>query len=250
MLKAQVDAWSNSPNPLFRALARTIHALGHVRRFIRNPRVRSENITRILYRGHHLQGATFSEPNRYPTLFAACANHLNEVTAPTILSFGCATGEEAFALAERLPNAMIIGVDINRWCLAQARKANCNPRIRFLHALSPEFVAYANFDAIFAMAVFQRSENRSRTASAAHASFPFAKFQQQIDQLDAHLKPGGLFFIDHADFRFEDTAAAAYYTPLNFEGSQITHDRPLFGSNNQLIAARYSALRAFQKNAP
>jgi SAM-dependent methyltransferase len=249
MLKPRIDAWSNSPSLFLRALARIVRALGHVRRFIRNPRVRSENITRALYRSQQLQGATFSEPNRYPTLFAACARHLKNLVAPTILSFGCATGEEAFALAEYLPNAAIVGVDINRWCLAKARNANRNPRIRFLHALSPEFAALANLDAIFAMAVFQRSENRNRTASSAHSSFPFAKFQQQIAQLDARLKPGGLFFIDHADFRFKDTAAAAYYTPLNFEGNEATHDRPLFGSNNQLIAVGYTAPRAFQKNA-
>jgi SAM-dependent methyltransferase len=247
VLKATIDAWSNSSNPLLRTLARTLRALGHVRRFIRNPRIRSENITRALHRDAHLQGATFSEPNRYPELFAACKLHLTGIASPTVLSFGCATGEEAFTLAEYIPNATLIGVDINRWCLARARKANHNSRIRFLHALSPEFAALANLDAIFAMAVFQRSENRTHTAPAAHPSFPFAKFEQQIAQLDQKLKPGGLFFIDHADFRFEDTTAAANYTPLNFAGNQATHDRPLFGPDNRLIATHYTLPRAFVK---
>jgi SAM-dependent methyltransferase len=241
--------WSGSSSPFLRALARSLRALGHLRRFVLNPRVRSENITRALHPRDHLQGATFSEPNRYPELFTACQLQLAANPAPIILSFGCATGEEAFTLAEYLPAATIVGVDINRWCLAQARKANRNPRVRFLHALSPEFAGLANLDAIFALAVFQRSENRNHTAPTAHRSFPFAKFQQQIAQLDAHLKPGGLFFIDHADFRFEDTGSAAHYTPLSFPGNLATHDRPLFGTNNQLIATHYTLPRAFRKAA-
>jgi hypothetical protein len=247
-LQAKLQAWSTSPSPFLRTLARSLRALGYVRRFLLNPRIRSENLTRILHRDA-IQGATYSEPNRYPELFAACSLHLRDMPTPTILSFGCATGEEAFSLAEAIPTATILGVDINRWCLAQARKTNRNPRIRFLHTTSPEFAALANLDAIFAMAVFQRSQNRNRTAPTAHGSFTFAIFEQQIARLDTKLKPGGLFFLDHADFRFEDTAVAAHYTPLTFEGSQLIHVRPLFGRDNRLIATRYTIQRAFQKRA-
>ena len=248
-IQAKIASWSASSSPFLRALARALRALGHVRRFVLNPRIRSENLTRLLHRQAHIQGATFSQPNRYPELFAFCSSALASNPHPTILSFGCATGEEAFSLAKVLPSATIIGVDINRWCLAQARKKNRNPRIQFLHALDPKFAALAPCDAIFAMAVFQRSENRTHTAPVAHPSFPFAKFEQEIARLDAKLKPGGLFFIDHADFRFEDTHAAAHYTALTFPGSQYTHDRPLFGPDNRLIATRYTAHRTFQKQA-
>jgi hypothetical protein len=248
-LQAKIASWSTSPSPFLRALARSLRALGHVRRFILNPRIRSENLTRAFHRDSHLQGATFSEPNRYPELFAAAKLHLANIPAPVILSFGCATGEEAFSLAEALPNAAIVGVDINRWCLRQCAKKNRNPRIRFLHTLSKEFAALGPFDAIFAMAVFQRSENRNHTSTTAHGSFTFAKFSQEIARLDAKLKPGGLFFIDHADFRFEDTAVAAHYTPLEFPGSEFAHDRPLFGPDNALIATQYTAHRAFVKQS-
>jgi SAM-dependent methyltransferase len=248
LLQSKIEAWSASSSPPLRVLARSVRALGHVRRFVLNPRIRSEQLTRAFHRSAHLQGATYSELHRYPELFAACAQHLQHTPHPTILSFGCATGEEAFSLAETMPNATILGVDINRWCLAQARKANRNPRIHFLHASSTEFAALANLDAIFAMAVFQRSENRNRTAPVAHGSFTFAKFEQEIARLDAKLKPDGLFFIDHADFRFEDTAAA-HYTPLAFPGNQFLHERPLFGPDNKLITTRYTMHRAFQKNS-
>jgi trans-aconitate methyltransferase len=248
-LKAKIQTWSTSPNSLLRALARSFRALGHVRRFVLNPRIRSEQITRAFHRASHYQGATYSEPNRYPELFAACAHHLQNTPAPTILSFGCATGEEAFSLAEYIPNATIVGVDINRWCLRRSTEKNKNPRIRFVHSTSRDFTALSNLDAIFCMAVFQRSENRSHTAAVAHGNFTFAKFEQQITQLDAKLKPGGLFFIDHSDFSFEDTAVATHYTPLEFEDNQFLHERPLFGRNNALITTQYTMHRAFQKQS-
>jgi SAM-dependent methyltransferase len=248
-LQARIAAWSRSPSPLLRALARSLRAAGAARRFLLNPRLRSEQLTRWQHRDTHLQGATYSEPNRYPELFAACSLHLRNTPAPAILSFGCATGEEALALAAYLPHASIVGADINRWCLRQAERNNRNPRVRFLHAASPEFAALANLDAIFAMAVLQRSENRTHTAPVAHSSFPFARFEQEIARLDAKLKPGGLLFLDHADFRFEDTPVAARYTPLLFPGSQIAHNRPLFGPGNTLIATRYTMQRAFQKRS-
>jgi SAM-dependent methyltransferase len=246
-LNSQIDAWERSQNRMLRALARLVRIGGALRRFLLNPRIRSEQITRLLHRKAHIQAATFSERNRYPELFAACAHLLAGLPSPIILSFGCATGEEAFSLAEYMPNATIIGVDINRWCLAQARRANRSSQIRFLHSLSSEYAALRPVDAIFAMAVFQRSENRNRTAPLAYPGFRFKQFAQQIARLDALLKPGGLFFIDHTDFRFEDTAIAASYTPLKIPGSPFTHERPLFGSDNKLIATSYTMHRAFQK---
>jgi trans-aconitate methyltransferase len=249
VLKAKIQSWSTAPSPLLRALARAFSALGSIRRFVRNPRIRSEQITRAFHRSSHYQGATYSEPNRYPELFAACARHFQNTPSPTILSFGCATGEEAVSLAEYLPNATILGVDINRWCLRQCIKKNRNPRVQFLHASNPRFAALANLDAIFCMAVFQRSENRNHPAATAHGSFTFSKFERQIAQLDAKLKPGGLLFIDHADFSFEDTTIAAHYARLEFEGNQFLHERPLFGRNNALITTQYTLHRAFQKRS-
>jgi SAM-dependent methyltransferase len=249
MLTSKIEAWSNSPSSLLNALARALKLLGAARRFILNPRIRSEQITRAFHRNSHYQAATYSEPNRYPELFEACKRHHQHLAAPTILSFGCATGEEAFTLAEYLPNATIIGVDINRWCLRQCAKKNPNPRIRFLHSSAPDFAALSSFDAIFCMAVFQRTENRTHPTNVAHGTFTFDKFEQEIRVLESKLKIGGLFFIDHADFRFEDTAIAAHYTPLEFEGNQIPQDRPIFGRDSALITTKHPLHRAFLKQS-
>lgn len=212
-----------------------------------NPRIRSENLTRLLYLTEHLQGATYTEANRYPELFNACKLLLHDVPEPRILSFGCSTGEEAFSLAALMPNAQVIGADINHWCLRKCRSANSNPRLHFVHAHSNAFDSLSGLDAIFCMAVFQRTENRTRPAESAHPSFPFARFEQQIAKLDRMLAVGGLFFIDHSDFRFQDTCVAARYAPLEFKGNSIAQERPVFGPDNKLIARQYVQPRGFRK---
>lgn len=247
MLASRINAWESSPRPLPRAIVRAVRTLGHVRRFLLDPRRRSEQWTRLRYGRAHMQRATYSAPDRYPELFAACRDHLSNVPAPVVVSYGCSTGEEAFTLATYLPHATIVGADINRWCLKQCRRENRNPAISFVHSLSREFAALAGVDAIFCMAVFQRWENRNRSAHVADERFPFARFEEEIKHLDRMLRPGGLFFIDHADFRLEDTAVVSHYRRLECPGSQVWQDRPVFGRDNRLIALGYTAQRAFIK---
>ena len=247
MLKSWIDGLASSPNPLCRAAVRTTRAMGYTRRFVLNPRSRSEQWTRIRHGAAHIQGATFSEPDRYPELFAACRDRLGKVKAPLVISFGCSTGEEAFTLAKYIPHAIIVGADINRWCLRHCERKNRNPLVSFLHTFSPEFGALTNVDAIFSMAVFQRPENRNRTGPTAHRGFPFARFEEEIARLDRKLRRGGVLFIDHADFRFEDTAVSAGYAPLEAPGNETWQDRPVFGPDNRLIGTGYRVRRAFIK---
>jgi SAM-dependent methyltransferase len=247
LLKATIDAWTISPRPWLRAIARGLRTAGAARRFLFHPQIRSEQITRALHRDQHLQGATYTEADRYPELFAACRTHLANVAAPTILSFGCATGQEVFSLADYLPRATITGVDINRWCLRQCVRANRNPKLKFLHAADRRFVADPPFDAIFAMAVFQRTEHRTERPDVITGGFTFARFAEEIARLDLRLKPGGLLFIGESDFRFVDTATALHYVAMDFEGNEVLEQRPLFGSDNRLIAEEYKTHRGFMK---
>lgn len=247
MLKALLDRWSGSQNPLTRSLARAVRAVGYARRFVLNPRIRSEQLTRLRQGREHLQGATHTEPNRYPELFAACARELARTPAPRILSFGCSTGEEAASLAALLPHAVLVGVDINPWCLRQAAKAH--PQFRFLQPSSAAFAAEPPFDAIFAMAVFQRTENRTTDTAVALGSFTFARFEEEVARLDSRLRPGGLLFLDECDFLFADTVLASRYQPLAFAGNRALKRRPLFNAQNRRVATEYVAARAYRKLA-
>jgi hypothetical protein len=85
---------------------------------------RSGILTRIRFGRYYHQQVTFTASNRYPLLFQACADYLASVKSPRILSFGCSTGEEVFSIGEYIPDAKIMGIDINRWCLKQCQNKN------------------------------------------------------------------------------------------------------------------------------
>jgi SAM-dependent methyltransferase len=218
-----------------------------MRRFVVSPRNRAQTLTRLTYRDRHLQLETYSCGDRYPELFEQCRQSFAGCSSPRILSFGCSTGEEVFTLARYLPQAEIVGVDINPWCLKQCERNNQNGQLRFLHSLSPEFADATNFDAIFCMAVFQRTEHRTEDAHPGETGFTFERFEAEVAELDRKLKPGGLFFLDEYDFSFEDTATAARYKPAEFDGNSILRQRPLFDRENRRVADEHVSFRCFVK---
>jgi hypothetical protein len=236
-----------SSNVLLRAGYRGIKALGVMRRFVVSPRNRSQTLTGLKYRDQHLQLDTYSCDDRYPELFEQCRQRFADYSSPRILSYGCSTGEEVFTLARYLPQATIVGVDINPWCLKQCERSNRSRQLSFLHSLSPEFADATGFDAIFCMAVFQRTEHRTDDALPEDTGFTFERFEAEVAMLDRKLKPGGLFFLDEYDFSFEQTAVAAGYRPAEFEGNSALRQRPLFDRENRLIANEHTSFRCFVK---
>lgn len=207
-------------------------------------------LTRIRFGSSYHQRSVFTAPNRYPLLFRACANYLTATEYPKILSFGCSTGEEVFSIGQYLPQAIIIGTDINPWCLKLCRKKNQNFNYSFYHRFSNEFELASDFDAIFCLAVFQRTENRTNKDNSIASGFLFEQFEREILVLDRKLKPHGLLIIDHADFRFEDTTVAKKYIPLNsFEQNKAQRNRPLFDRKNRKIAEEHNCFRVFVKSS-
>ncbi len=210
-------------------------------------RLRSEIITGRLYARERHQRSSYTEPDRYPELFAACALYFSTRPEVRILSFGCSTGEEVVALRSYLPQAQIIGVDINRWCLRRCRRRITDPNTLFLHRFSRRFADCARFDAIFCMAVFQNPDNRNAADNRLATRYRFERFASEIALLDAKLKPGGLLVIDHCDFSFADTACSTRYTPLNFEANVARHERPLYSRDNRKVTEAQELLRIFVK---
>ena len=97
------------------------------------------------------------------------------------------------------------------------------------------------------MAVFQRSE--SRNGESRVAALRFDSYQREIETLSRKLKPGGLFFIDHCDFRFEDCAVAADYQSASRDEERRWRRRPLFGRDGRRLADRHLPERVFRKVA-
>lgn len=56
---------------------------------------------------------------------------LPRLSAPVCVDVACGTGDLAFLLAERYPEGTIVGIDIAEPMLAQARRRNRRPNVRF-----------------------------------------------------------------------------------------------------------------------
>jgi trans-aconitate methyltransferase len=228
-------------------LIQSLKKLWHLVILLVTPRSRAEFVTRLKYREAHYQGATYTRLDRFPRLFAQAALLLKPINNPKIISFGCSTGEEVFTLAKYIPHAQITGVDINKWCLARAEKQNTNKNLSFIHRNSTAYDELSDIDAIFCLAVFQRTENRVNEIKEITEGLTFEKFEKELLILDEKLKVGGFLFIDHSDFSFHDTRIACNYIAHEFDGSKRHRERPLFGKDNILIAENYILPRVFIK---
>jgi len=247
MLKEKAKQLKNSKMVVNRMLFVCLKGAWTLARFTIDGSLRSTFLTKLKYGNRYHQHSSYTSSNRYPLIFQTCAEHLASTLNPKILSFGCSTGEEVGSLGCYIPTATIVGVDINRWSLRQCRKKYRNPRFLFQHRFSSEFETQENFDAIFCMAVFQRTENRTNVDNTQAQGFLFDDFEREVGMLDKKLKQGGLLVIDNADFSFTETSISEKYSPLDFEGNKIERKRPLFDRHNHKVSNSHSCFRVFVK---
>lgn len=181
----------------------------------------------------------YTSMDRYPRCFAFARDTLGESSALNLLSFGCASGEEAFTLARYFPQARIKGIDINARAIARARRATPPAdagRIRFDVASSAEAEPEGSYDAVFAFAVFRDDALQDCPPRCDHL-LRFADFDQAMADLARCLKPGGLLFLRHAHFRFADSKAAEDFdVALTLKVDASGRRKPLYGANDQLIS--------------
>jgi SAM-dependent methyltransferase len=195
---------------------------------------------------HQVPNAT--SVDRYPELFSLLADRLANKSQPRILSFGCSTGEEVGTLLAYIPDAKIVGVDINRWNIGIARSSYSSDNAQFFTRLDqiPDAV---QFDAIVCMAVLQHQENTRPTIVDSSATYPFDRFEKQVVRLDSLLRPGGTLIIEYANYRFEDTQVFSSYERRP-EDPGREHDHPLFDRTNKRIVEAGPVYRVFEKQIP
>lgn len=140
--------------------------------------------------------------NRYPEIFTAAAAAAPD--ARRILSFGCSTGEECITLADYFPKAQIVGADINPVNLLTAMRRK-NDRIRYVYASDRLLNGFGGFDAVFCMAVLLTMRRKN---IAQH--YPFDRFAERARYLESLVRPGGVFVIQGATYRFCDAARGSY----------------------------------------
>ncbi|HEY3823259.1 MAG TPA: methyltransferase domain-containing protein [Bryobacteraceae bacterium] len=161
------------------------------------------------------QTTALTEMDRYRQIFTVAQDYFAGKPDLRILSYGCSTGEEVLTLRSYFPDAVITGVEINRHSLAKARKQAGDGMV-FLEALPAKPGDQDHFDAIFCMAVLQRTPMRIVQEKITNLTgiYPFEKFDHKVTELDAWLKRDGLFILRHSQYRFPDASAASRYAPL------------------------------------
>ena len=192
---------------------RLYQAAGFAYNLIRDPAFRRGQWLRWRNPPGLFQSNPLTVPNRYPGIFRFVGEHLAKQSHPRLLSFGCSSGDEVFSLREYFPHAAIRGVDINPANIAacrarHAREGNVS-LIEFECKDSAADEARESYDAVFCMAVFQRSSlKRDRAIASCEPHLRFTDFAETVTGLAACVKPGGFLVIRHSMFRFADTDCA------------------------------------------
>ena len=205
----------------------------------------------MLSPGLLLQPSHYTSSDRYPWLFKFLREKLSTQKAPRILSFGCATGEELFSLQAYLPDAALVGIDINPRNIAICRrkfaKRGAKSDMQFRCAGSPVDEAAESYDAILCLAVLRHGALQDRVPDDCAPWIQFAAVDQMVSDLARCVKPGGYLAIWHSHFRFADmTVASQFKTVLSHERSG-RESTPLYGSDNRRIDGADYCDAVFQK---
>lgn len=182
------------------------------------------------------QTTTLTFLNRYPVIFSACRKFFNGRQDLKILSYGCSTGEEVLTLRQYFPVAYIVGADINRRSLAKCGQLPVDDKITFVYSKISELQKVGPFDAVFCMAVFQRTPHaiEAKGIKSLKNIYPFEKFERQVIELDKLIKPQGLLVIHYTQYSFLDTVVSSKYKILG-EYNQDDYQLPVFDKNSDII---------------
>jgi cyclopropane fatty-acyl-phospholipid synthase-like methyltransferase len=174
--------------------------------------------------------------NRYPDVFSECVRYFGGKSGLRILSFGCSTGEEVVTLREYFPDAEIVGAEINKRSLKKCRALKVDDKITFVHSSDDRLGKLGTFDAVFCMAVFQRTPQYIADAGIRDLSriYPFAKFEKQIDFLSDMVKTNGLLIVHFTQYNLEDTRAALKFSAFG-DCTQRSYDMPVFDKHCKFI---------------
>jgi hypothetical protein len=230
----------NSANPLVRRGIKFIYSFGDIvgnaKIILKDRESRSLFLLKTFSPGKLHQTTTMTEMNRYPEIFAACRKYFGDKEDLRILSFGCSTGEEVLTLRQYFPTAAIIGAEINPLALAACKKLDVDERTIFVRSDAKTIESLAPFDAIFCMAVLQRTPHRVATQGVKSLKdlYPFEKFDRQIAELHEYVKTGGLLIVHHTQYFFGDSSVVENYEPLENSPTENA-EMPKFDCNSNRV---------------
>ena len=200
------------------------------------------------------QLSSTTREDRYPGLFQFAQNEMGKHSPVRILSFGCSTGEEVFTLRRYFPQASLRGLDINAASIARAQQRlrhNSDSSMAFERAGSTSREPSHACDAIFCLAVFREGALADPRFERCDSLITFQRFSAAVDDIARCLKPGGLLFLAHVNFRFADTAAARQFDlvhRMDFAGANA--GSPLFDASNRRTSEVNGEALVFRKKRP
>jgi len=215
---------------------RLFHYASAVYQLLTSRDYRSRLMLRLRQPRNLFQVCNWTSSDRYPCLFRLARETLGGGPDVRLLSFGCATGEEVFSLRKHFPKASLKGLDVNPHNILvcnQRLAQNPDPKISFELADSVEREGAETYDAIFCMAVFRHSCLANERYVRCDSRIRFADFCRIVADIASRLKPGGLLFIIHANFRFCDTPTSDEFElmfRLDIPGCDVT---PIFDRENR-----------------
>jgi len=193
-----------------------------------------------------MQTASTTFMDRHPDIFEFLKIQFGDSNI-RILSFGCSTGEECFSLRKYLPNAHIIGVDINPTSIETAKKS-CwkDEKMEFINLRLEDFIKLEKFDAILGLSVLCKNPEAQELQDIS-SIYPFSRFNNAISVLDSILNPNGFLIIRSSNFRMRDTDVFIKYDIVDFNNRRDPLDFPKFDSKNKRLNNFLETEEFFQK---
>jgi len=151
-----------------------------------------------------------TKANRFPKIFNSALKFKPNPTR--ILSFGCSTGEECFTLADLYPNAEILGVDLDKYSIGQAKKKNkFKGRVGFVDNLEEA----GKFDIIFCLMVL----------FSIHNPVSYENFSDTIEKISSHLNYRGLLVMYTGQHDIMSTSSGKKYAVIRQWTRQHSNDK-------------------------
>ena len=151
-----------------------------------------------------------TKANRFPKIFNSALKFKPNPTR--ILSFGCSTGEECFTLADLYPNAEILGVDLDKYSIGQAKKENkFKGRVGFVDNLEEA----GKFDIIFCLMVL----------FSIHNPVSYENFSDTIEKISSHLNYRGLLVMYTGQHDIMSTSSGKKYAVIRQWTRQHSNDK-------------------------
>ena len=239
-IKQTLRTHANSSNRFVSLCIKLVYALYRpiviCKKIYSNDKYRAQLLLKWFSSNEMHQISNSTAMDRYPGIFSACRDYFGAKQNLKILSFGCSSGEEVLTLRKYFPSALITGSEINRHALSLCRKHKVDEKVTFVYSNATNIRKHAPYDAVFCMAVLQRSPNRVKNENIRSLKeiYPFEQFDRQISEFDRYLSERGLLVVQHAQYLFREASVSGNYQPIRSDEQEIDYN-PKFDRNSERL---------------